>query len=45
MVVLLAITTYIYTDISTKIGINPGIMPIASRGGAVGQHLFHQPAQ
>ena len=30
MVVLLAITTYIYTDISTKIGINPGIMPIAS---------------
>jgi len=29
-VVLLAITTYIYTDISTKIGINPGIMPIAS---------------
>ena len=30
MVVLLAITTYIFTDISTKIGINPGIMPIAS---------------
>jgi len=29
-VVLLAVTTYIYTDISTKIGINPGIMPIAS---------------
>ena len=27
---LLAITTYIFTDISTKIGINPGIMPIAS---------------
>src|ERR1051325_1225718 len=27
MVVLLAITTYIFTDISTKIGINPGIMP------------------
>jgi cytochrome bd ubiquinol oxidase subunit II len=30
MVVLLAITTYIFTDISTKIGINPGITPIAS---------------
>lgn len=29
-VVLLAITTYIFTDISSKIGINPGIMPIAS---------------
>jgi cytochrome d ubiquinol oxidase subunit II len=29
-VVLLAVTTYIFTDISTKIGINPGIMPIAS---------------
>ena len=29
-VVLLAITTYIYTDISAKIGINPGITPIAS---------------
>jgi len=29
-VVLLAITTYIFTDISTKIGINPGVMPIAS---------------
>ena len=29
-VILLAVTTYIYTDISTKIGINPGIMPIAS---------------
>lgn len=29
-VILLAITTYIFTDISTKIGINPGIMPIAS---------------
>ena len=29
-VVVLAITTYIFTDISTKIGINPGIMPIAS---------------
>ena len=30
MVLLLAITTYVYTDISTKIGVNPGIMPIAS---------------
>jgi len=29
-VVLLAVTTYFFTDISTKIGINPGIMPIAS---------------
>ncbi|HJQ13315.1 MAG TPA: cytochrome d ubiquinol oxidase subunit II [Anaerolineales bacterium] len=29
-VVLLAVTTYIYTDISIKIGVNPGIMPIAS---------------
>src|ERR1044071_5367937 len=29
-VVLLAVTTYVYTDISTKIGVNPGIMPIAS---------------
>ena len=29
-VTLLAITTYIFTDISTKIGINPGVMPIAS---------------
>ena len=27
---LLLITTYIYTDISTKLGINPGITPIAS---------------
>jgi len=30
MVVLLAIATYIFTDISTKMGINPGVMPIAS---------------
>lgn len=30
IVVILAITTYVYTDITTKIGINPGIMPIAS---------------
>jgi cytochrome d ubiquinol oxidase subunit II len=30
MVVILAITTYIYTDITIKIGINPGILPIAS---------------
>jgi len=30
MVVVLAITTYIFTDISTKIGINPGITPITS---------------
>jgi cytochrome d ubiquinol oxidase subunit II len=30
MVVLLAVTTYLYTDILTKIGINPGITPILS---------------
>jgi len=30
MVVLLAATTYVYTDITTKIGIDPGIIPIAS---------------
>jgi cytochrome d ubiquinol oxidase subunit II len=30
MVVLLAVTTYIYTDILTKIGVDPGIIPIAS---------------
>src|SRR5512143_3046403 len=28
MVVLLAITTYIYTDILTKIGVDPGVVPI-----------------
>lgn len=30
MVVILAISTYIYTDIGIRIGINPGILPIAS---------------
>jgi cytochrome d ubiquinol oxidase subunit II len=30
MVVVLAVSTYFYTDITTKIGINPGITPIAS---------------
>lgn len=30
MVVLLALTTYLYTDISINIGINPGFLPIAS---------------
>ncbi len=30
MVIILAITTYIYTDILTKIGVNPGIVPIAA---------------
>ena len=30
MVVLLAGTTYIFTDILTKIGVNPGIIPIVS---------------
>jgi cytochrome d ubiquinol oxidase subunit II len=30
MVILLAIGTYIFTDITTKLGINPGVTPIAS---------------
>lgn len=30
MVVILAISTYIFTDIAIRIGINPGILPIAS---------------
>lgn len=30
MVVILAITTYIYTDITIRIGIDPGILPITS---------------
>ena len=30
MVVILAVSTYFFTDILTKIGINPGIVPIAS---------------
>ena len=30
MVIVLAVTTYIFTDIVTKIGINPGITPIAA---------------
>src|SRR5574339_901790 len=30
MVVLLGIATYIYTDILTKIGVNPGVVPIVS---------------
>ena len=30
IVVLLAIMTYFNTDISTKIGVNPGVMPIAA---------------
>ena len=30
MVIMLASTTYIYTDILTKIGVNPGIIPIVS---------------
>ncbi len=29
-VVALGITTYVYTDIATKIGINPGVVPIAA---------------
>jgi cytochrome d ubiquinol oxidase subunit II len=30
MVLVLAIATYIYTDIGIRIGVNPGILPIAS---------------
>lgn len=30
MVVVLAISTYVYTDIGIRIGVNPGILPIAS---------------
>ena len=30
MVVILAISTYIYTDMTSKVGINPGVIPIAS---------------
>jgi cytochrome d ubiquinol oxidase subunit II len=30
MMTILAVTTYIYTDISTKLGVDPGIAPIAS---------------
>ncbi len=30
MVIILGITTYIYTDILTKIGVNPGVIPIAA---------------
>jgi cytochrome d ubiquinol oxidase subunit II len=30
MVVALAIATYVYTDITVKIGIDPGILPVAS---------------
>ncbi len=30
MVVILAITTYFYTDILSKIGVNPGVVPIAA---------------
>ncbi len=30
MVVVLAASTYVYTDIATKIGINPGVTPIAA---------------
>ncbi len=30
MVVALAVATYIYTDILTKIGVNPGVIPIVS---------------
>lgn len=30
MVVLLAITTYVYTDITLKVGVNPGVLPITS---------------
>lgn len=30
MVAILAIATYVYTDITIRIGVNPGILPIAS---------------
>ncbi len=30
VVIVLAVSTYVFTDISTKIGINPGVMPIAA---------------
>ncbi len=30
MVVILAVSTYLFTDITTKIGVNPGVIPIAS---------------
>ena len=30
MVVILAVSTYIFTDIGIRIGVNPGILPIAS---------------
>ncbi|HVN14938.1 MAG TPA: cytochrome d ubiquinol oxidase subunit II [Anaerolineales bacterium] len=30
IVVILAISTYFFTDITTKIGVNPGVIPIAS---------------
>ena len=40
MVSLLAISTYFYTDITTKIGINPGVIPIASLVILLGTILF-----
>ncbi|HEX8990775.1 MAG TPA: cytochrome d ubiquinol oxidase subunit II [Anaerolineales bacterium] len=30
MVIILSITTYLYTDILSKIGVNPGVIPIAA---------------
>ena len=30
MVIVLAVTTYIFTDAATKLGVNPGVTPIAS---------------
>jgi cytochrome d ubiquinol oxidase subunit II len=40
MVVLLAAGTYIYTDVLTKIGVNPGIIPIVSALALLGSIYF-----
>ena len=40
MVILLAVSTYFYTDILTKIGVNPGIIPILSVVALLGTIYF-----
>ena len=40
MVVILAISTYIFTDIGIRIGVNPGILPIASVVALLATILF-----
>jgi cytochrome d ubiquinol oxidase subunit II len=40
MVILLAIGTYVYTDILTKIGVNPGITPILSVAALLSAIVF-----